>query len=469
MSDANKQKLLFLPYTFTNGGGAEKVLQILVNNLPAEKYDITIQEVEHFNKFLELNDNVNLRMAFMNQNSPEKSFNELNFILLSYFPSILKNIFNLYNYDAIITFNYQLPSFMLPAFRNVKKIAWFHGDLYDLKEQDKKWERKKQELVWKTADRIVTISNKSQQSLFELFPKFSDKCKIIHNGTDTKKIIEKSQEPVEIPFNNIPYVVCVGRLDENKNFILAIRAVAQLNKQGIECGIVLVGEGNQHEYLLQQTKDSGIQDKVFFAGFQTNPYKYIKNAKALCVTSLSEGWPTVVMETMALGIPFVTTPVAGASEELSAGGKCGLVAGYDENEYASQLQKLLNDEKLFAQMSANCIEHVKEYSAEKYVENFELLLNEIDTPENKTKHKLIPAVFSYLIYFILFVFSIGELIFRIQVIGKRIKEKRFIKIFKNIIYLFGIIILLPVTFIFKCLYFPFYIRKIIKKGGRKCR
>ncbi len=469
MPNTNIKNLLFIPYTFTNGGGAEKILQILVNNLSKEKYKIDIQEVEQFNKFLEINDNVNLRMAFMNQNLPERSFNELNFILLTYFPTLLKNVFRLHNYEAIITFNYQLPSFMLPAFKNTKKIAWFHGDLYDLEEKDKLWERKKQEKVWHQADKIISISNKSKKSLFDIFPMFSGKCKIIHNGTDTKKILEKSNEDLDIPFTNIPYVVCVGRLDENKNFILAIKAIAELNKNGINCAIVLVGEGNQHEYLLRQAKELGINEKVFFAGFQTNPYKYIKNSRCLCVTSFSEGWPTVVMETMALGIPFVTTPVAGASDELSAGGKCGLVAGYNEKEYAAELKKLITDEKLYNEMSHNCLENVKEYSAEKYVQNFENLLNEIDSKSQKKEYILISDFFSYIIYFLLFIFSIGEIIFRIKVICKRIKEKRKIKIFKNIIYLFGIFVTLPFTFVLKCLYYPFYIRKIIKKSGGKCR
>ena len=465
----NKEKLLFIPYTFTNGGGAEKALQLLVNNLSQEKYDITIQEIENFNKYLEINDNIHLRHAFMNQKYPEKSFNELNYILLIYFPDLLKNLFFLQNYDAIITFNYQLPSFMLPAFKNIKKIAWFHGDIYDLQAKNKIWEKHKQEKVWFDADKIITISNKSKQSLIDVYPNLADKCSIIHNGTDIKDIIEKSKENAEIKFSPKNFAICIGRLDENKNFILAIKAIAELKKEGIDFSLIIVGEGNQHDYLLQMVKTLEVEDNVFFTGFQTNPYKYLKNAKCLCVTSFSEGWGLVITEAMALGIPFVTTPVAGASEELSDGGKCGLVAGYDEKEYAAELKKLITDDKLYNEMSVNCIEHVKEYSAEKYVEKFENALNEIETPvlekEHNKKFQIIPCF----IYFIFYVLSIGEFIFRIQIICKRVKEKKIIKILKNIIYLLGILITLPITFVIKCLYFPVYIRKIIKKSGKKCR
>ena len=467
-----KKRLLFIPYTFTNGGGAEKVLQLLVNNLSQDQFEITIQEVEQFNKFLDINENVKLHYAFLNQNFPGKLFNELNYILLVYFPTLLKFIFGLSGFNAVISFNYQLPSFMLPGFKSEKKIAWFHGDLYDLQELSKEWEKNKQQKVWKNANRIVTISNKSKKSLDDIFPDFSDKLQIIHNGTDTQKIIEQSKEEIDLSIDNIPYIVCVGRLDENKNFILAIQALAELKKQNIDCALVLVGEGNQHETLSKEAEKLDVLDKVFFAGFQTNPYKYIARSKLLCVTSFSEGWPTVVMESMALGKPFVTTPVSGASEELAAGGNCGLVAGYDEKEYAEAVKKLLKNNDLYNQMSLNCTENVKQYSAEKYAENFTNLLNELGVHniEGDKKTPKIKLLLSYVVYFLLYIISFGEILFRLQIITKRIKGKRLFKVIKNIIYLFGLIILWPVMFVVKIFIFPFYINKIIKEnGGKKCR
>lgn len=467
-----KTNILFLPYTFTNGGGAEKILQLLVNNLPQNQFDITIQEVEQFNKFLDINENVKLHHAFLNQKFPDKTINELNYILLVYFPFLLKIVFGLSGFDAVISFNYQLPSFMMPAFKTEKKIAWFHGDLYDLNDKEKKWERNKQFQVWKNADQIITISNKSKKSLDDIFPDFSNKLQIIHNGTDTQKIIEQSKEKIDLPLDNIPFVVCVGRLDENKNFILAIRALSELKKQNIDCSLVLVGEGILHEALAEEAEKLNILDKVFFAGFQTNPYKYIARSKLLCVTSFSEGWPTVVMESMALGKPFVTTPVSGASEELAAGGKCGLVAGYDEKEYADVLKKLLTNNDLYNQMSQNCKENVKQYSAQKYAENFINLLDELKVHnlEGDKKTSKIKLLLSYVVYFFLYIISFGEIFFRLQIITKRIKGRRFIKVIKNLIYFFGLIVLWPLILIGKIFIFPVYISKIIKQnGGKKCR
>ncbi len=466
-----KTHLLFIPYTLTNGGGAEKILQLLVNSLPAEKYEVDIEEIEQFNKFLMLKDNVKLLQPFLSQKLPFKLFNELNYIMLLYWPSVIKNLYRLNSYDTVITFNYQLPSFLLPAFNHENKIAWFHGDLYDLEDREKKWEREKQKKVWEKADKIISISNKSFQSLKDIFPDFVNKAAIIHNGIDIKNILETGREKCDLPFKDIPYFCCIGRIDENKNFILAIRAVTELNKKGINCALVIAGEGNQKALLQKEAENLSISDKIYFAGFQTNPYKFINSSKALCLTSFSEGWPTVVMEAMALGKPFVTTPVSGASEELSDGGKCGLVSGYEVSEYASALQSLLQDEKLYKQMCSNCQNHVQEYSVENFQANFIRVLNTLKKQNYKsTKAKeTILSIFSFFIYFFLLLFSAGEIIYRIQIIKKRIREKRIIKVFKNFIYLFGIIILLPFTCIIKTLCFPFFIRKIFIKSGKKCR
>ena len=460
MAENNKINLLFIPYTFSNGGGAEKILQILVNNLSPEKYNISIQEVEQFDKFLKLNENVKLHLAFFNQKLPFSSFSDLNFILLNHFPSILKNVFRMNNNDVVITFNYQLPSFMLPSFINEKKVAWFHGDLYDLQDKSKKWEKQKQYQVWKYADKIVSISNKSFQSLKDLFPEFISKTKIIHNGIDISNIKKLSEETVSFSNTDEPVIVCAGRLDENKNFSLAIKAISELQKQNLNCRLIIIGEGEQKGLLENLAKELGVSDKIIFAGYQSNPYKYISKAKLLCVTSISEGWPTVVMESMALEIPFVTTPVSGASDELSWNEKCGLVAGYDEKEYASAIKKLLTDKDLYSQMSSNCMEHVKEYSAEQYVKNFEQLLEEIKTEKKSESFTIVGNIFSHILYFIMYIFSFGELFYRLQIILKRIKEKRIIKVIKNIIYLAGILIILPVCLPLKCLYFPIYIRTI---------
>lgn len=375
----SKIKLLFIPYTMTNGGGAEKVLALLVNNLDPEKYDIRIQEVQHYENTINLNKNIKMGDAFFDSG---KSFQKrikrrMCLYLLCHAPFVLKRLFKLYGYDAVISFNYQLPSFMLPTFKKEKKIAWFHGAIYDLNEKGKEAQKKKQRTVWHDTEAIVTISNNSLRSLQTLFPEFMNKAYIVHNGIDILDVQKLAKEKCEFDFDGLPVLICAGRLDKNKNFSLAIKSVSELHKRGIKCRLLVLGQGELENEYKVLVKTIGIEDYVHFFGYKTNPYPYIQKATVMCVTSFSEGWGMTIVEGMIFGIPFVTTPVSGASEELADGGKCGLVSDYEPAHYADALEKLLTDNALYTQMKNNCLEHIKDYSVEQYVAGFEKVLSGI--------------------------------------------------------------------------------------------
>ena len=173
----------------------------------------------------------------------------------------------------------------------------------------------------------------------------------------------------------------MGRLDKNKNFSLVIQAVAKLRMENIRCNVLIVGDGEEKENLVHLTSELCLTENVSFLGYKQNPLPYIQRADILCLSSLAEGFPTVVLEAMALGKPFVTTPVAGASEELADNGNCGLVADWNADDYAKKIKILLTDTELYDRMSTNCAEKVKEFSVENTVRQFDNLIASL--PEKK--------------------------------------------------------------------------------------
>ena len=375
-----KLKLLFITYTHSNGGGAEKVLTTLVNNLDAERYDISIFEIVKYDvKCESVNSNIKLLPSLYHCNDRDYKVKVLDYILEQK-PEIIRAMNNSDVYDVIITWNYQLPSFMLPAFPDKKTIAWFHGAIDDLDISDNltavKHRYDLQKNAWGFADKVVTISRKSLQSLETVFPEYMHKAQIIHNAFDVKISKIKASEKIEDIYENcyLPIIVCAGRLDKNKNFSLLVKTVAKLKRENIECVLFIIGEGPERESLVRLAAESDITDSVFFLGYKQNPLPYIGRAQLLCVSSLAEGFPTVVLESMALGKPFVTTPVAGASEELADGGKCGLVAEWDIDDYAEKLKILLTDKTLYDRMSENCIKKIQEFSVENTVRQFDNLI-----------------------------------------------------------------------------------------------
>jgi glycosyltransferase involved in cell wall biosynthesis len=386
-----KYKILFITYTHSKGGGVENLLTNLVNNLSPDNYDIDIIEVEGFTVKKEpINNQITLLRPFVKYKMAwtRKAIKHI----LYYRPEIIKYLFRLYNYDIVITWNNQLPSFCLHAFKNEAKIAWFHGAMNDLlcdgADEKACFLREIQLQAWSTADRIVTISQKSFQALNDIYPSLQHKTKIVLNGSDLARIQRLSQEnlPLELPscFNS-NIIAGIGRFDKNKNFQLLIRAVSKVIHSGIDCCLLLLGDGELRSELEVLVREEGLDGRVFFAGYQNNPYPFINKIKILCVTSLSEGFHLGTLEAMTLAKPFVTTPVAGVSEELAWNQRCGLVSGWDVDEYSDCIKRLLTDDALYTAMSRNCVIRVQDFSIERYAENFENLINEIMNSDTRCR------------------------------------------------------------------------------------
>ena len=383
-----KLKLLFITYTHSNGGGAEKVLTTLVNNLDSTKYDISIFEIVRYDVKQEpLNKNIQLLPPLYHYNDRDYKVKVLDYILEKK-PEIIRSLRNLDGYDIIISWNYQKPSFMLPAFKDKKIIAWFHESIDGLSitnsEPGLQYYRSLQIEAWKYADKIVAISNKNFMSLERLFPDYFNKVEIIYNPVDFEEIRIKAKSCVMDDFKkyNFPIIACIGRLDKNKNFSLVIKAVAKLRDEHICCSLFVIGDGEEKDILIRLTSELYIMDSVFFLGYKQNPMPYINCAQLLCVSSLAEGFPTVVCESMVLGKPFVTTPVSGASEELADNGMCGLVADWNVDDYAERIKLLLTDKALYDRMSENCIKKIKEFSVENTVLQFDNLIASLPEKPN---------------------------------------------------------------------------------------
>ncbi len=384
-----KQKILFITHTHSAGGGAEKVLTTLVNALEPSKYEIAIQEVYAWNVKKEpINNNIKLLKPII-QDDFESEFNkQFKRYCIEQYPNLIRAVNDWEDYDVIISWNYQCPSFLLQAFTDKQTIAWFHGAIDDLNPNTNlkqiKYNYNLQYKSWINVDKIITISNRSLKSL-NYFPVFMSKASIIHNAFNIKEVIEKSKQECTFNFEdcNEPFLICIGRLDSNKNFSIVIKALSKLNLEGISCSLIIIGQGQEQTYLENLVNKLNIQDKVFFLGYQQNPIPYILNSKLLCLSSISEGWGVVVCEGMALGKPFITTPVAGASEELADNGKCGLISDWAVDEYAKQIKALLTDEEVYTQMSENCKEKIEEFSIEKTVAKFDDLIFSLSEKKEK--------------------------------------------------------------------------------------
>lgn len=111
------------------------------------------------------------------------------------------------------------------------------------------------------------------------------------------------------------YIVNVGKFKQQKRHDILIQAYAKAN---VPQKLVLVGTGELMETSKQLVKELNIEDKVIFAGFQKNPYPFIKNAKLMVVSSDFEGFSIAILEALALGTPIISTDCPSGPNEVLA-------------------------------------------------------------------------------------------------------------------------------------------------------
>lgn len=365
-----KKRILFIIWSYSYGGGAEKILSQLVNNMDSDKYEIAIQEFYHADIKLEkTNDNIKILPPIIDENKTNKILRKIYNVCIFLFPSLLrKKIPN--DYDIEIAFNYQIPTFLLH--KNKKSICWVHGAPIDLKSSIfKKYLQKK---VYNRTDAIVSIANLTKDTLTELFPNLTDKMISIYNGYDFKLMDNQSKEESNIIIEENSLLFC-GRLTDEKNPMDLLIVMKKLLEKMDNVHLYLVGEGNLKENLQIKSKEMGISDKIHVLGYIKNPYPIITKTKALVLLSKGEGFPTVFVEGMYFGKPFVSSYVGGC-DELSFGDKNGFVVnGVDD--CVNRLYQLLSDDHLYNAMSQSCKDYIRQYSIDNQVKQTEMLIDSI--------------------------------------------------------------------------------------------
>jgi glycosyltransferase involved in cell wall biosynthesis len=135
-------------------------------------------------------------------------------------------------------------------------------------------------------------------------------------------------------------IVCVGRLDENKNVMGVVAAVDRARAQGKPVRVALVGDGPQSRALRESIVARRLQDHVRLLGFRADVWPLIKGAQALVSLSRSEGSPNAVLEAAALGIPMVLSDIPAHRVVAAGGAAVRIVDGENADDVANALETI---------------------------------------------------------------------------------------------------------------------------------
>ena len=139
--------------------------------------------------------------------------------------------------------------------------------------------------------------------------------------------------------------MCVGRLEEQKAIHFALEVFAGISDKFPELRLKIVGKGKLDKELKQKASEYSISSRVDFEGFQKDIIPYYLNARATMLTSYYEGYPNVLIESLALNTPVISFDCPGGPKEIIKNGVNGFLVNYlDIDDFKNKLIILLKNE-----------------------------------------------------------------------------------------------------------------------------
>lgn len=195
--------------------------------------------------------------------------------------------------------------------------------------------------------------------------------KVICPSDETKELIEKKKIfladkliKIEDPHINIrsfnkkrselvpkdvleeEYIVCIGRLTKQKNFLFLLNSFQSVLNMRPNIKLLIIGEGEQRKSIEDLIKKYNFKDKVYLYGYKENIYHYLKNASCYLSVSLWEGPDLAMLDAAYLNIPIICSDCPSGRKEFINEGEAGYIFKLnDKKSFLKEIESFFNEEK----------------------------------------------------------------------------------------------------------------------------
>lgn len=370
-----KKKILFI-YGQINGGGAERVLLDLLNNIDYSLYEVDLCQIVAGGTLIdEVPAAVNIFALWSDYSLSYKTAIRLS-NKLGYNYLFKKRIRSKITkeYDMEISF---LEGFPLKIHAMIdskaKKITWVHCDLYTFHYTKDQFRNGEELAAYNKMDRVICVAEDTRKAFEKRFPDCTANREVIYNPIDIEKI-HSMAESFDLPKSQTFTVITSGRLTPPKKMDRIIRLAKRCKNHSVQVKFQIIGDGELRNELLALRKQLNVEDVVEFLGFQRNPFPYVKNADLMLCCSGFEGFCLVICEAMCLGIPVISTKTSGPIEILGDN-KYGLLVEHDDDSLFEGLKFLLEHPDLRSKYAEKGKKRVDDFSVGVLMEKFKELCN----------------------------------------------------------------------------------------------
>lgn len=337
------RKILFVIPSLKRGGGAENVVQLVINKLSGLGYNVsTLTFYQYEDSYV-----VRSRVTCLNNKKPE---NIIHKAILAFKRAVdIKSIADKDNYDFIISFveDANFSALIARIFFKMrgKLVISVHSSPLSRPIFYKVLIR----LIYNKADYVITVSRGIAEILENKYKITKNKLRQIYNPVNFALIKKESGKTIPEKyrhfFNDGGFkFVSLGRLAKIKNYVATLKAFSLISDNFPNAKFVIIGGGSERSNIENLIFKHNLKDKVLMLGFQINPFPYLMKSDCFVFNSLSEGFGVSIVEALACSLPVISSKCKfGPEEILCTGEKTKIDEDIDKCEHGILVS--VNDEK----------------------------------------------------------------------------------------------------------------------------